>query len=157
MKKSIVSMILVSMIFLTGVWHGNISVEAEEIGEDLDFSYLLTEDTLVGYMETQTRGIYLAEGNSFINKISSAKIGAGGVTNAAVKCKVSVTAIAERKNDSGSWVRVTSWTNTVTSGYSAGISKSLTVGKGYYYRVRSSHYASSDVSSSWTGALWMGN
>lgn len=157
MKKRVISMFLALMICVTGVWGGSIKVKAEEMGEDLDFSYLLTEETLVGYMELQTRGVYLAEGNSFINKMSSTKIGAGAVTNAALKCKVSATAIVERKNDSGSWERVTSWTNTVTSGYTAGVSKSLTVGTGYYYRVRGLHYAASDGSTSGTDALWMGN
>lgn len=143
-------------ICLTGIWCGNINVEAEEMGEELDFSYFTTDNSLIGYMELQARGIYLAEGNSFISKIGSTKIGAGGATNAALKCKVSVTAIVERKTSSG-WARVTSWTQTNTNALSAIVSKSLTVGTGYYYRVRSHHYASSDTSSSCTSSLWMEN
>ena len=99
----------------------------------------------------------MAEGNSYISKISTTKIGAGGDTFAATKCKVSITSIVERSSNGTSWARVTSWTSTTASGYSASLSKSLTITKGYYYRVRSSHYASTDVSSSWTGALWMSN
>ena len=127
---------------------------AEDVGEDISYSELMTESALVGYAENITKGVYLADGYSIINKISSTKIGVGGVTNAAVKCKVSVNAIVEQLNG-GSWVRVTSWSDTETSGYSATVSKSLTVTTGYYYRVRCVHYASTDRSSSFTSNLWM--
>lgn len=156
MKKKWMSILVAIMICMSGLFYEGFEAKAEDVGEDLDFSYLLTEDALVGTTEMQTWGVYLAEGNSFISKISSSKIGAGGNTIAATKCQVSVTAIVERKVN-GSWARVTSWTSTTTSGFSASVSKSLSVGTGYYYRVRCAHYAASDVSSSGTDALWMGN
>ena len=156
MKYKVLALLLVMVLSVCGVCYQGLEAKAEDMGEDMDFSLLLNEDTLVGTTQDQTWGIYLAEGNSYISKISSTKIGAGGDTIAASKCKVSVTAIVERLVN-GSWARVTSWTSTTTSGYSASISKSLTVSTGYYYRVRSSHYAASDVSSSGTDALCMGN
>lgn len=156
MKRKMTALLLVIMFCICGVYCNDFDVRAEAMGEDIDFSYLLTEDTLIGTSQAQTWGIYLAEGNSFINKISSSKIGAGGNTIASTKCQVSVTSIVERLDD-GLWVRVTSWTSTTASGYSALISKSLSVGTGYYYRVRSTHYASTDRSSSCTSSLWMGN
>lgn len=129
-------------------------VHAEEMGEDLDFSYLLTDDALVGFSEFQTWGYYLASGESIINRISSTKIGAGGVTNASRYCEVSICSIVERKTDYG-WARVTSWIQESAYDTSAMISKSLTVASGEYYRVRSLHYAGTDASSSWTDALPM--
>ena len=156
MKKKWMSILVAIMICVSGLFYEGFEAKAEDVGEDLDFSYLLTEDTLVGTTEMQTWGIYLLEGNSYICKNGTGIIGAGGDTIAATKCQVAVTAIVERKVD-GSWVRVTSWTSTKTSGYAASVSKSLSVGTGYYYRVRCSHYAASDVSSSGTDALWMGN
>lgn len=155
MKKRRWIAILLLMLCLSGFGENRIVVQAEELGEDIDISYLLTDSALVGNAVLQTRGLYLLSGDSVINKISSTKIGAGGSTTAAIKCKVSVTSIVERKSASGSWMRVTSWTNTVESGYTATVSKSLTVGTGYYYRVRSTHYASTDSSSSYTSALKM--
>jgi len=125
--------------------------------EDIEMSELFTEDALIGYAEKQTWGVYLASGNSVINKISSSKVGAGGTTNAAVRCNVSITSILEKKNASGSWVRVISWTQDNANAFSAGISKSVTVPSGYYYRVRSYHYASTDSATSYTNALWVGN
>lgn len=154
MKRRIMALLLVMMLGVCGVYVDGLEARAEDMGEDLDYSLLLTEDALVGSQQSQTWGVYLAEGNSIINRISSTKIGAGGNTIAAKKCQVSVTSIVERLVN-GNWARVTSWTSTTTSGYSATVSKSLTVATGYYYRVRSAHYAASDVSSSWTDALWM--
>ena len=156
MKQKMIAVVLAMALCVTGVFGGVFEAKAEETGESIDFSYLLTNNALVGYAESQTRGVYLLSGRSIINEMSVNKIGAGGTTTAAKRCTVSLTCIVERKASSG-WVRVTSWTQTNEDAFSAMISRSLTVGTGYYYRVRSSHYAASDVSSSWTGALWMGN
>lgn len=156
MKKRLSALILAVLIAFSSVYLEGLQVKAEDAGEDLDFSYLLTEDALVGYAESQTWGVYLMEGYSIINKQSSTKIGAGGTTNAAVKCTVSVTAIVERQTSTG-WARVTSWTQTNENALSAGVSKTLTVATGYWYRVRSLHYASTDGSSSCTSSLYMGD
>lgn len=157
MRRNVFGIILAIMICVTGIMQIDVVVSAEVESEDIDMSYLVTEDALVGYVENQTWGVYLASGTSTINKISSTKVGAGGTTNAAVKCSVSITSILERKNSSGSWERVTSWTQSNTSSFYAMISKSVTVPSGYYYRVRSHHYASTDSASSYTNALWVGN
>lgn len=154
MKQKVLGVLLTVIMCFTVIWH--MEVQAEDMGEELDYSYLLTDDALIGYGEAVTRGVYYSDGCSIINKISTTKIGAGGTTNANVLCKVSITCIVERETDTG-WARVTSWTQTNESAYCAMISKSLTVGTGYWYRVRSHHYASTDSSSSCTSALWMGN
>ena len=157
MKKRILSTLLAFMICITGLINGNVIVDAEGDTEDVDMSCVMTDDALIGYAQTQTWGVYLSDGYSIINKISSSKAGVGGVTNAAVKCTVKVTTILERKNSSGSWERVNSWTQTNTNAFYAGISKSVTVASGYYYRVRSHHYASTDSATSYSSALWIGN
>ena len=154
MKKRIVAMVLALLFSVTGMVAGERKVYAEESAQDVEMSAVWTKDALVGYGESQTWGIYLLEGVSIINNAGGGKIGCGGITNAAVKCKVSVTAVVEKKVN-GSWTRVTSWTATNASAYSASISKYLSVGSGYYYRVRCTHYASTDVSSSCTDSLWM--
>ena len=156
MKKRIFSMFMTMLICITSMMSWKLCANATGADEDIALSEIMTEDALIGYVENQTWGVYLSSGQSIINKISSTKVGAGGVTNAAVQCSVSVTAILERKVN-GSWVRVTSWSQTNTNAYSAMISKSVTVPSGYYYRVRSNHYASSDTASSCTNALWVGN
>lgn len=157
MIKRVLNVFLAMMICVVGVVSPTMDVRAEVVSEDIELSEILTEDALIGYAQNQTWGVYFSDGYSIINKISSTKVGAGGATNAKVKCTVDVTAILERKNASGTWVRVTSWTQTNQNAYSAVISKSVTVSSGYYYRVRCYHYAGSDSSSSWTDALWIGN
>lgn len=154
MKRKLMAILLTMVMCMSTILCMGYEVKAEDVGEDIEFSELLTEEALIGYAELTTRGVYLAEGNSIINKISSTKIGAGGTTTAAIKCKVSVCPMVE-KLVNGNWVYVTSWTVTNASAYSAMASKSITVSTGYYYRVRCSHYAGTDGSSSCTSALWM--
>lgn len=154
MRQKVLAMMMVVVLGVSVLFGSNLTVHAEDLGEDMDFSYLLTDSALVGYTEAQTWGLYLANGKSIINKISSTKIGVGGSTTATTTCKVTVTSIVERQTDTG-WAWVTSWTQTNESDIAAMISKSLTVATGYYYRVRSLHYAASDASSSCTSALKM--
>lgn len=154
MKQKVLAMLMAVALCVTCIWPVNFETKAQDMGEDISFSELMTENALVGVIESQTWGVYLLDGTSIINKISSTKIGAGGVTNAAKKCRVTTNAIVERLSG-GSWLRVTSWTTTVESGFSATVSKSLTVTNGYYYRVRCLHYASTDSSSSFTSSLYM--
>ena len=154
MKRKVMALLLTMVMCLTTMFCLGYEVKAEDVGEDIEFSELLTEEALIGYAQPTTRGVYLAEGNSIINKISSTKIGAGGTTTAAIKCKVTVCPFVERLVN-GSWVHVTTWTVTNSYAYSAMASKSITVSTGYYYRVRCLHSAASDGSSSCTSALWM--
>lgn len=154
MKKRIIALFFAFLFSVTGIIAGDGKVYAEESAQDVDISEVWTDDALVGYGQSQTWGVYLLQGISVINDAGSGKIGCGGITEAAKKCKVSVTAIVERKV-SGSWTRVTSFTTTNASAYSATASKTLYVGSGYYYRVRCTHYASTDVSSSCTDGLWI--
>lgn len=154
MKKRVVALLLALLFSVTGMIAGEGKVYAEDSVQDVEMSAVWTEDALVGYAESQTWGVYLLQGISVINNAGGGKIGCGGITEAAVKCKVSCSAIVEKKVN-GSWTRVTSWTTTNTNAYSATVSKTLSVASGYYYRVRCLHYASTDASSSYTSALWM--
>ena len=154
MKRNILTMAMVVILGITGFMNWTTSVKAEVVGEDVDLSSIFTEEALIGYAELQSRGIYLVGGYSIINKISSTKVGAGGVTEAAIRCTVRVNPVLEQKKN-GSWARVTSWSQMNQNALSATISKSVTVDRGYYYRVSSYHYASSDTTYSGTNALWM--
>lgn len=156
MKKRILTMLLMVVMLFTSMMCWEVNVNAQNV-EDVAMSEIMTEDALIGYAQSQTWGVYFSDGHSVINKISSSKVGAGGVTNAAKKCTVKVASMLERKNASGSWEMVTSWTQTNQNAYIAMLSKSVTVPSGYYYRVRSYHYAGTDTASSYTNALWIGN
>lgn len=109
----------------------------------------------LGYITVQTRGVYLQSGYSKISKVGDGKITAGGNTTAQkVVSKVSINVNVERKVN-GSWKHYTSWTSTKNNAIALNASKTLTVPKGYYYRVKCVHYANSDVSSSITGGLYI--
>lgn len=109
----------------------------------------------LGYIAVQTRGVYLQSGYSKISKVGDGKITAGGNTTAQkVVSKVSINVNVERKVN-GSWKHYTSWTSTKNNAIALNSSKTLTVPKGYYYRVKCVHYANSDVSSSITGGLYI--
>ena len=155
MKNRVSSLLLAIVLCVVGVVSINVKVNAEVPSEDVELSVVETDDALIGYSQNQTWGVYLSDGYSVINRMSSTKVGAGGVTNANRKCTVQVNAILERKTSSGSWARVTSWLQTNENAYSVVISKSVTVSTGYYYRVRSYHYAGSDTANSSTNALYM--
>ena len=109
----------------------------------------------IGYITVQPRGVYLQSGYSQISKAGDGKITAGGSTTAQkVVSEVSIDVIVERKVN-GSWYHYTSWTTTKKNAISVTSYKTLTVPKGYYYRVKCVHYANSDVSSSITGGLYI--
>lgn len=109
----------------------------------------------IGYIMVQPRGVYLQSGYSKIAKPGDGKITAGGSTTAQkVVSEVSIDVFVERKVN-GSWKHYTSWTSTKNNAIAITSYKTLTVPKGYYYRVRSVHYANSDVSSSATGGLYI--
>ena len=154
MRQRIIAFVLTFMFIMVGSYINDVSVNAESVTEAVDISAIWTKDALIGYMDSQTWGIYLLEGNSIINDAGTNKIGAGGITTAARMCNVSVNVIVEQKV-SGSWLRVTSWSGSRTNALSVTSSKYVYIDNGYYYRVRSVHRASTDGGSSCTSSLWM--
>lgn len=151
MKKKLIAFLLVFSFVVTGVCAGNVEVQAKE---DYDVSYASLERTLIGYMENQTRGVYLMDGYSSINDAGNDRIGCGGQTNAAKRCTVTAAVTVEQKVN-GSWVNVTNFSKTSEKALSVTVSRYLYVAGGYYYRVRTMHYAGSDSSASYTDALYM--
>jgi hypothetical protein len=154
MKKKLTMILLALALCTTSLFTVDMKANAKETEEEVTYESLLTEDALIGNMQSQTWGVYLVDGTSIINDAGGGKIGAGGSTTAAKKCKVSVNVVVERKVGT-SWVRVTSWTATNTNALVVSTGKTISVASGYYYRVRCNHAAASDGSSSCTGALWM--
>lgn len=154
MKKKLTMILLALVLCTTSLFAVDIKANAQETEEEVTYESLLTEDALIGDMESQTWGVYLVDGTSIINDAGGGKIGVGGSTTAAKKCTVSVNVVVERKVGS-SWVRVTSWTATNTNALVVSTGKTISVASGYYYRVRCVHSAATDTSSSCTSSLWM--
>lgn len=103
----------------------------------------------------QPKGQYLQSGSSSIGQIGSGKIKVSGTTIAQkVVSKIKVSVMVERKVK-GDWVSYTSWNASDTNSYFLTTSKTLTVPKGYYYRVRSAHSANTDSGHSNTNAIYV--
>lgn len=139
--SSVFAMILVGGIILGG------SIQkvkaADEVKEE------------VGYTTIQTRGVYLQSGSSRISWYGDGKITVGGVTRAQKTVDtISINVNIERKVN-GDWEHYTSWTVTKHDAIALSTSKTISVPKGSYYRVRSVHYANTDVSSSATSGLYV--
>ena len=112
-------------------------------------------DAETGYITIQPRGVYLQSGFSKISKPGDGKITAGGNTTAQkVVSEVSINVNVERKVN-GAWEHYTSCTSTKNNAIAVTSYKTLTVPKGYYYRVKCVHYANSDVSSSYTNGIYI--
>lgn len=157
MRKKIVTMI-VAVSLATGIF-AMIPAEQARAAEEIitvDGSVLLEDaEESVGEMNVQTKGQYLQSGSSKIVRAGVGKIAVGGTTIAQKTVStIKVTVIIEQLVN-GSWLRYTSWSESKTNTYSVSTSKTLTVPRGYYYRVRSIHNANSDRGHSNTNALYV--
>lgn len=131
------------------------TVQAKE-ATSVDGSLLLDEaEESTGQMLAETRGQYLQTGSSRIVKSGTGKITVGGTTIAQKQVEsIQVSVMVERLVN-GNWVSYTSWSVSKNNAYSISTSKTLTVPRRYYYRVRSMHNANSDRSTSNTNALYV--
>ena len=153
MKKKILMTIMTFALCFSCFSGLSMESKAEDMTQSEDYSYLLTDDAIIGQMQVQPRGVYLASGISVIQDAGTGKIVAGGITSAAQQCKVTLNVVVERLTG-GNWVRVTSWVAEENNAWTVGSSKTMSVGRGYYYRVRCQHSANSVVSGSMTSSLW---
>ena len=73
MRRRLLAMLMVVAFCATCVWNLDFETKAEGSGEDISYSELMSENAMIGYAENITRGVYLAEGYSIINKIKNIK------------------------------------------------------------------------------------
>ena len=131
------------------------NVQATDIPECVDGSYLTNDDSSEVTVGSKSRGIYLKSGSSNIVRAGTGKIGAGGNTvGQKVVSKITVDVTVERYVN-GKWGYYTSWVETNYNSAYVSTSKTLSVPTGYYYRVYCVHYANSDVSASFTNGIYI--
>lgn len=123
----------------------------------IDGSYLTHEEESVGYDTKLTRGEDLMVGYSKCSKLGPGKVYAGGTTIAAQKVdEVGVFVIIERaKEEDEAWSYCDSWQRFLKDTDRVTANHTLLVEGGYYYRVRCTHSANSDVSSSFTNGIYI--
>ncbi len=156
MKKSkILSLIMVMFMVCTLFISTQKNVQAADVPECVDGSYLTNDDSSEVTVGSKSRGIYLKSGSSNIVRAGTGKIGAGGNTvGQKVVSKITVDVTVERYVN-GKWGYYTSWVQTNYNSAYVSTSKTLSVPKGYYYRVYCVHYANSDVSDSYTDGIYI--
>ena len=157
MRKKIVS-IIVAVSLSTGIF-AMIPAEQARAAEEIitvDGSVLLEDaEASIGEMDVQTKGQYLQTGSSKIVRAGTGKITVGGTTIAQRTVSTIQVSVMVERLVNGNWLSYTSWSASKTNTYSVSTSKTLTVPRGYYYRVRSIHNANSDRGHSNTGALYV--
>ncbi len=122
----------------------------------IDGSVLLKDaNESVGEMMMQTRGQYLQSGSSRIGLIGTGKIRVSATTIAQQVVSSVKVAVRVERLVNGSWVSCTGWTASKNNTYTLTSAKDLTVPRGYYYRVWSTHNAASDSGYSNTNALYV--
>ena len=174
MKRKMIT-ILTAIAVIISLESGSLSkvmAADEDLGKIVDGSVLtedeeseapVDEDTIY-YIDDEDNddfgimpyGTYLLDGTAKIKNAGSGKITATGATNAKKSCKLKVTVVVERYSKStGNWSFITSWTATKSSGTYLSTSKTMSVSKGYYYRVRGAHSAGGEAGYSTTNGIWI--
>lgn len=156
MKRRLVSVCLTIML-IGGLSMTSIQEAKAAESKVIDGSELTHNEESIGYDTKITKGVDLLTGYSKCTKLGEGKIYAGGTTVAAqVVDSVQIGVIVERaKEEDTKWTTYDGWkkeshdTNRVTS------NRTLYVEGGYYYRVRCTHVANSDMSSSFTDGIYI--
>lgn len=166
MKKRILSIVcsltvLCSMFLIT-------SVEAKAEGEEqkqVDGSYLThdEESHVSTRLDDMLRGKHLMDGDSIVSNAGKKKIYAYGQTTANHDVDyIAVLVYVDRYHeDTGRWGQVDAWSKEEYDTYYVISTKYLEVDGGYYYRVRSEHFAGNederpyDSSVTVTDGIWI--
>ena len=132
-------------------------VEAAVDKPILDGSLLIFEKESVGYDTKITRGEDLLTGYSKIVRLGPGKIYAGGTTIAAHDVEtIRVSVLVERAQEGDTtWSTYDGWYKKSENTDRVGSNRTLEVEGGYYYRVRCTHSANDDVSSSFTNGVYV--
>ena len=155
-KKLISTFSMVAMICCLMMTNGS-EVQAAEVESDIciDGSYLTQDSESTVTVYPRSRGVYMLNGSGMITNPGIGKVGASGSTVAHHTVnQIGVTVRVDRYVDGG-WITYTSWNHNLYNTYYAGTSKIITVPRGYYYRVRTSHWAASDTAMGSTDGIWI--
>lgn len=123
----------------------------------IDGSYLIKDEESVGATTSMTRGEDLMTGYSKVRRLGAGEIYAGGTTIASHTVdRIGVAVIVERaKEGDTSWEFWESWQKFNENTDRVSSSKRLKVEGDYYYRVRCTHSAGVDMSSSFTNGIFV--
>ena len=155
MKKKILSLCCALLLTagLFGISYGEVRAEQPMI----DGSYLTHEEEAVGSNVGVTRGEYLLTGYSKVVRLGPGLLYAGGSTIAAeIVDEVGIAVMVERAQlGDTEWQYYDSWQKFNQNTDKVSDNRRLVVEGDYYYRVRCTHSANSDMSSSFTNGVFI--
>ena len=142
MKKRILSALGSLMVFCMVMGVSVVSAEASE-GKIVDGSYLTTDETSTGYSGPRTKGVYLMDGECSITKAGRNRVYAYASTtaNQEVKYMATIVYLDQYQEDLDEWWQIDAWMVEAENDYYLSTAKTITVDRGYYYRVRANHIA----------------
>ena len=142
MKKRILSALGSLMVFCMVMGVSVINAEASEM-KMVDGSYLTTDETSTGYSGPRTRGLYLMDGECSITKAGRNRVYAYASTtaNQEVKYMATIVYLDQYQEDLDEWWQIDAWMVEAENDYYLSTAKTITVDRGYYYRVRADHVA----------------
>lgn len=157
MKKKILSACFIVLLIFSMPFFSAMQVQAASGTPVLDGSVLTCETESIGYDTKITRGVDLLAGYSKVVRLGPGKIYAGGTTIAAHTVdKVKIAVIVERAQEGDTeWTFYDSWQKENLDTDRVGSNRTLEVEGGYYYRVRCTHSANNDMSSSFTNGVYV--
>lgn len=157
MKRKILSLCC-ALLLMAGLFGVSLNeAKAEEERPMIDGSYLTHEEESVGYDTKVTRGVDLLAGYSKVVRLGPGVLYAGGSTIAAhVVDEVGISVMVERAQEGDEqWQYYDSWQKFNQNIDKVSDNRRLEVEGGYYYRVRCTHSANSDMSSSFTDGVFI--
>ena len=165
MKKRILSFII-----STGIFCGicGTAVTASEASEcevkKVDGSYLTIEDSSSGTSSgSLERGKHMMTGECSISKAGTNRIYAFGATTAnhEVDYLAVIVYVDRYLEEKDAWGQVDAWVVDDTNDYFVYTGKTITVDRGYYYRVHADHFVREgddpmEETFSYTNGIWVG-
>lgn len=146
MKRRMLS-ILCSLTLFGSIIGGCMSVGATQNEKIVDGSSLTTDEESVGVTpDNLTRGEHLMTGECSISKAGTKRIYTYGATTANHTVDyLAVLVYVDRYNEKTErWDQIDAWAKTDNNDYFICTSKSITVDRGYYYRVHADHLVEKD-------------
>lgn len=155
-KTKILSVLCIVMVLACMVIVGR-DVQAEEERPQIDGSYLTHDEESIGYDTKITRGQYLLSGYSKCLRRGEGLVYVGGSTLATeTVASVGVGVTVERAQEGDeAWSYYDGWMKFNENADRVMSNQLLEVEGGYYYRVRCTHSANDDVSSSFTDGVYI--
>ncbi len=159
MRKKLLSLCCAFLLMAGSVvaFTGEVQAEEGESRPMIDGSYLIQEDESVRYDTKTTRGADLLTGYSKAVRLGPDLFYAGGSTIAShVVDRVGIAVLVERAQEGDEqWDFYDTWQKFNENIDKVSANRQLKVEGGYYYRVRCTHSANDDMSSSFTDGVYI--